>query len=103
MRSLIDRASDDALDARIDVREIKVLSWYSACSESLREEGSQMISANDAKSRRIIRLVAQTLRAVGNANATSRYGAFMNVFFIDSRLISHANCRHSASSVPVWR
>ena len=47
-----------------------------------------MISAEHARMRRIIRLVAQILRALGSANTA----ALLKGFFNDSRLITAGEC-----------
>jgi len=51
-----------------------------------------MISAEDAKMRRIIRFTAQILRASRSVNAA----VLLKAFFNDSPLISADKCRHSA-------
>jgi hypothetical protein len=51
-----------------------------------------MISAEDAKTRRIIRFVAQVLRAFESADAV----VLLKAFFNDSPLISAQKCRNSA-------
>ena len=56
-----------------------------------------MISADDAKTRRIIRLIAQILRAFGS----TRLEALLKVFFNDNPLISPPKCRDSASPLRV--
>ena len=55
-----------------------------------------MISRDDAKIRRIIRLIAQILQVFGSGNA----GALLKVFFNERSLISAGKCSDSAG--PLW-
>jgi len=55
-----------------------------------------MISAEDAKMRRIIRFTAQILRAFESANAA----VLLKAFFDDRPLISAPKCRNSAPLIP---
>jgi hypothetical protein len=78
---------------------MNALSWYWTCKARFRAEGSRMISAEDAKMTRIIRLVAQILRALESAHAA----ALLKVFFNDNPLISAEKCGHSAGHVRAQR
>jgi hypothetical protein len=56
-----------------------------------------MISAEDAKTRRIIGLIAQILQMFGSANAA----ALLKVFFNEHPLISAGKCSDSARPLQV--